>query len=305
MIIRFDMVLITKLIENLFILMFRYYVEKREKMVTKKQHYYPRTLLKHFSDVNNKVNVYIRKGDKFRRTSYEKICAANNTYEADGIVDNILESKLSIYETKMGAIVEDIIKNPYLEVSKENQNFIFTFIRLQSIRTDVGRIHLMDLLKNPFLYKPRKFPTELEEIEKNKVTINEFNRIFKKGSNLNTILTFSPRPISMKFYIALTDKNLITSDNPVTANDQFKQLILPIHPNICIEFLDESTYHYKVSLIRLTDEKVDYLNKATINPANYFVISNQPFTEEEREYISMRCKNPKSIRKHPFFEIDE
>ena len=83
MIIRFDMVLITKLIENLFILMFRYYVEKREKMVTKKQHYYPRTLLKHFSDVNNKVNVYIRKGDIFRRTSYEKICAANNAYEAD------------------------------------------------------------------------------------------------------------------------------------------------------------------------------------------------------------------------------
>ena len=52
----------------------------------------------------------------------------------------------------------------------------------------------------------------------------------------------------------------------------------------------------------LTSKHVDYLNKATINTANYFVISNLSFTNEEKQYIINRFKNPSSIRKLPFFD---
>ena len=59
-------------------------------MVTKKQHYYPRSLLKYFADEENKVYVYIRQGKVFRKMTYEKLCASNNTYETNNIVDNII-----------------------------------------------------------------------------------------------------------------------------------------------------------------------------------------------------------------------
>ncbi|WP_228450604.1 MULTISPECIES: DUF4238 domain-containing protein [Staphylococcus] len=69
-------------------------------MVTKKQHYYPRCLLKHFANDDKKVFVYIRKGDKKAYMNYEKICASNYTYESDNQVDNVLEHKLGKYESK-------------------------------------------------------------------------------------------------------------------------------------------------------------------------------------------------------------
>ena len=276
-------------------------------MVTKKQHYYPRSLLKYFADEENKVYVYIRQGKVFRKMTYEKLCASNNTYETNNIVDNILENKFSKYEAKMSGILENIInnvENGILVTSKENQDFIYKFMCLQAIRTDAGRINFMNYLKNPLVFRPRRFPLELEEIKNNEVAIDAFNRIFKVKNNLENLFHLFERPDEMDFYIALTNKNLITSDNPVTGNDDFRQFILPIHPNICIEFLDKNKYQFKEPTLFLTDNKVDFLNKTTINTANYFVISNQPFTEEEQAYITMRFKNPKSIRKPPFFESD-
>ena len=263
-------------------------------MVTKKQHYYPRSLLKYFADEENKVYVYIRQGKVFRKMTYEKLCASNNTYETNNIVDNILENKFSKYEAKMSGILENIInniENGILVTSKENQDFIYKFMCLQAIRTDAGRINFMNYLTNPLVFRPRRFPLELEEIKNNEVAIDAFNRIFKVKNNLENLFHLFERPDEMDFYIALTDKNLITSDNPVTGNDDFRQFILPIHPNICIEFLDKNKYQFKEPTLLLTDNKVDFLNKATINTANYFVISNQPFTEEEQAYITMRFKN--------------
>ena len=136
---------------------------------------------------------------------------------------------------------------------------------LQAIRTDAGRINFMNYLTNPLVFRPRRFPLELEEIKNNEVAIDAFNRIFKVKNNLENLFHLFERPDEMDFYIALTDKNLITSDNPVTGNDDFRQFILPIHPNICIEFLDKNKYQFKEPTLLLTDNKVDFLNKTTIS----------------------------------------
>ena len=48
-----------------------------KKVMTKKQHYYPRCLLKHFADEHDKVNVYIRKANRVSKMNYEKICVSN------------------------------------------------------------------------------------------------------------------------------------------------------------------------------------------------------------------------------------
>lgn len=44
-------------------------------MVTKKQHYYPRCLLKHFSDSQGKVNVYIHQANKLTNVYLKNIVA--------------------------------------------------------------------------------------------------------------------------------------------------------------------------------------------------------------------------------------
>ena len=48
------------------------------------------------------------------------------------------------------------------------------------------------------------------------------------------------KPKNMFFHIAVSPINLITSDNPVIATDNWKQIIMPISPFICIEFQDIS-----------------------------------------------------------------
>ena len=52
-------------------------------MVTKKQHYYPRCLLKYFADSKEKVFVYSSHRKSFNHMNYSKICASNKTYETD------------------------------------------------------------------------------------------------------------------------------------------------------------------------------------------------------------------------------
>lgn len=104
----------------------------------------------------------------------------------------------------------------------------------------------------------------------------------------------------MKFHIALTSKNLITSDNPVIRTSNIDCLMMPISPNICLEFVDQRVSEGMDLIVLLSDDKVDYLNKATINTSMYFVISNNPFTNEEKDYIRKRFEDPKSILKPPF-----
>ncbi|RIO26770.1 DUF4238 domain-containing protein, partial [Staphylococcus saprophyticus] len=161
-------------------------------MVTKKQHYYPRCLLKHFANDDKKVFVYIRKGNKETLMKYEKICASNYTYESDDQVDNVLERKLGKYESKIEPIIDNIIKNYKLNnfsVSEKDQQELFQYLWLQYLRTDAGRINFVNLFENIFSYKPRKEPLDLEEIEKkeNKDKIrkkNKMQKIIKKDENI-------------------------------------------------------------------------------------------------------------------------
>ncbi|WP_368909352.1 DUF4238 domain-containing protein [Staphylococcus hominis] len=265
-------------------------------MVTKKQHYYPRCLLKHFASDDKKVFVYIRKGDKKAYMNYEKICASNYTYESDNQVDNVLEHKLGKYESKIEPIIDDIIKNCMtnkLSVSEEDQQELFQYLWLQYLRTDAGRILFVNLFENMFSYEPRKEPLDLKEIEKkeNKEKINRFNKVFKQGNKLERILKNFRKTNNMNFHIAISMENLLTSDNPVIGTDNWKQIMLPIAPRICIVFQHDSINSSKGLQVILTSNKTRYLNEATINTGNYYIISNEDFSDKQLEYIDNRFNN--------------
>lgn len=263
-------------------------------MVTKKQHYYPRCLLKHFANDDKKVFVYIKQGDKIERMNYEKICASTYTYESDDQVDNVLEQKLGKYESKIEPIIDDIINNCMtnnFSVSKEDQQELFQYLWLQYLRTDAGRILFVNLFENMFSYNPRKKPLDLKEIEENKEKINRFNKVLKEENKLEKVLKFFTKNNNMNFHIAMSIDNLLTSDNPVIGTDNWKQIMLPIAPRICIVFQHDSINRSEDLQVILKSNKTRYLNEATINTGNYFIISNEKFSDKQQKYIDNRFNN--------------
>lgn len=272
-------------------------------MVTKKQHYYPRCLLKHFANDDKKVFVYIRQGDKIERMNYEKICASTYTYESDDQVDNVLEQKLGKYESKIEPIIDDIINNCMtnnFSVSKEDQQELFQYLWLQYLRTDAGRILFVNLFENMFSYNPRKKPLDLKEIEENKEKINRFNKVLKEENKLEKVLKFFTKNNNMNFHIAMSIDNLLTSDNPVIGTDNWKQIMLPIAPRICIVFQHDSINRSEDLQVILKSNKTRYLNEATINTGNYFIISNEKFSDKQQKYIDNRFNNENWKPSYPY-----
>lgn len=272
--------------------------------MTKKQHYYPRCLLKYFADEYDEVNVYIRQANKLSKVNYERLCFLDYSYESDDTIDNILENKLGHYEAKMGAIVNDILNHFSDEdftVTREQQEFLYLYMWLQYLRTDAGRINFITMYENIFSHKPRTLPIELTEIKDNQEKIKKFNKLFKQDGVLESYLKNFEKPETMNFHITISEDNLLTSDNPLIGTDGWKRIILPICPCLCIEFIDNSIDEAKTMFIKLTPDHIKYLNEATINTANYFVISNKPFTLSQNNYLYNRFNNKNWTFSKPHF----
>ena len=203
----------------------------------------------------------------------------------------------------MGAIIDYILNNITSEdftVTKEQQEFLYLYLWLQYLRTDAGRINFITMYENIFSYKPRTLPIELAEIKENQEKIKKFNKLFKQDGVLENYLQFKKND-SMNFHIAVSKENLLTSDNPVIGTDMWKRIVLPICPFLALEFTHNSIDEAKNMLILLTSDKIKYLNQATINTANYFVISNKPFTLSQNNYLYNRFNNKKWTFSKPHF----
>lgn len=263
-------------------------------MTTKKQHYYPRCLLKHFANDKDKVNVYISQTNKILVNNYKDVCAYHHAYESSDGIDNILENKLGHFESKACSIVNYILKNidPENLIINDKQRYVlFQYIFLQYIRTDAGRINFINYFENIFSHQPRNYPISLEEIKINKSKIQKFNAVFKQSDRLESLLNHMVLSPFMEFHIAISPKPLLTSDNPVIVTDNWSNLIFPISPHYCIQFQHRNKKRIESLFIPLTRMQTRYINQATINTANYFVISNEPFNIFHGSYLYNRFKN--------------
>jgi hypothetical protein len=263
-------------------------------MTTKKQHYYPRCLLKYFANDNDKVNVYISQTNKILVNNYKDVCAYNYAYESSDSIDNILENKLGHFESKACSIVNYILKNidpENLIINDEERYVLFQYIFLQYIRTDAGRVNFINYFENIFSHQPRNYPISLEEIKINKSKIQKFNAVFKQSDRLESFLNHMVLSPFMEFHIAISREPLLTSDNPVIITDNWSNLIFPISPHYCIQFQHSNVKKIESLFIPLTPMQTRYINQATINTANYFVISNEPFNIFHGAYLYNRFKN--------------
>ena len=146
--------------------------------IKKKQHYYPKFLMRYFANEDGKLYTYIRNVNEIKYLNYQKICADKYFYETDEIVDNILENKFSRYESKMSLIVDKIIKeferkietkDFTLEISLTDDeiDFIFKYLWMQYLRTDRGKI---EFIRSTYYksYTSRKLPLDIDEIQESK-----------------------------------------------------------------------------------------------------------------------------------------
>ncbi|MDT0700453.1 DUF4238 domain-containing protein [Staphylococcus chromogenes] len=266
-------------------------------MVTRKQHYYPRCLLKYFADDKGKVYVYLPNDNKFTYTKYDNVCHKKDAYESynndkSEKPDNILENKLAKYENKLNLIIEKIHNTFNEKVFEENDlyvdddefnltnddvEFLYRYMYLQYLRTDAGRLNFINRISDIFNYKPRQSPVDVNEIKDNKSKIKLFNKVFKEGNRLENYIDNITKPNSMKLRVLLSLHPLITSDNPIIATDDWKQIILPITPFLCIEFQYEKFMNNNKIFTVLSTGKSQFINKAQINTSNYFVISQGKF----------------------------
>lgn len=268
--------------------------------IKKKQHYYPKFLMKYFANENGKLYTYIRKINKTQYIDYKLICAENYFYETDEVVDNILENKLSVYESTMALIVDKIMKEFYrkfeaedftleIDLSNEEIDFIFKYLWIQYLRTDRGKTEFIRwrFYKN---YTFRKIPLDIEEIQESKNReILEFNRFFKVGNNLEEFFERFKKPDFINFHIVI-GKKFITSDNPVIGFYKNSKVCMPISENIYLEFTKSNSYKHMIKCA--TEKQEKELNRGQIITANYFVISKEKFDMITDFHIYRRFQDP-------------
>ena len=277
---------------------------------TRKQHYYSSSLIRYFADSKDKVYVYYAaaKSSTFQYTHYKNICYHKNTYETD-ITDNILERKIAVYEDRIIPIISRINKstpNSLYTVSVSEIEKLWKFMWLQYHRTDAGRIKLISHLTGR-VPSSRVEPVTAEEIYKYGDELKRFNEFFKYGTHLEALLDMTPMPSTMSFHICIGE-HFITSDNPVISimNNKYtrsideSQFLMPISPNLCIEFQGKLSNCSDNQFVLMKNEKMHWVNEAIINTANYYVISNQPFNVALSSYIDFRFNDSGWLEKKEF-----
>lgn len=261
-------------------------------MVTKKQHYYPRTLIKHFANEDKRLYAFIRMENKVQYKNYQDVCYHNYTYEGSSGRDNILENKLSLLEGKLAPIIDKIVNNinqNRVSVNLKNTeiDFLYKYIFLQYIRTDSGRIRFIRGFGN-MKYISKKYQYKIDEINDSKNReILEFNDRFKQEGVLENLVNYIVKPNFMNFHIVIGE-NFITSDNPVIGLDEGMQLYMPISSNFCIAFQHDFVNCSREIPVEITSVKEKFINECQIETANYYIMSSKNFDLNTNWYIYRR-----------------
>lgn len=275
------------------------------KEIKKRQHYYPRCLLKYFADDNKNVHEYNVQSKTFRYVKYDSICYHNYTYETEknsSSADNLLEDQFAEYEAKIGPIIDDIVNNCWKEgfkITGVHRNALIDYLWLQTNRTDAGRLKYMNNTRYSWGYDKKGVVTN-EEIEVGESKIREFNEIFKNKNGLKNMLSiFEPSHKTFCLKIGVTDAEFITSDNPVVTDlgsDKNSPIsYMPISSNIVLIFEYERSNIYRnieELVVPVSYRGVNWINTAIINTSNYSIISNNKFGVALTGYIKNRFENP-------------
>ena len=287
---------------------------KSNHQLTKKQHVVPKKILKNFLLPNsvtlNTYSFFDKNLDVLHQNNLsfkvpKTICQYYCTYEKKGMIDNVLENEIGIFESRFLPIIDQIIetwkeKKPIEHLITKYNKEIAQFWFLQLIRTISGRYFFTKTM----IYDDIEY-VNLEDV------VYEFNRIFSKPNVLSINLEKFYETISPKIYIqeSPADEEFIISDNPVMFKREDCQKTniissLPIHPRLCISF--SFNFENKIIttktpdnlLVKMNNNQVQQVNKYEILNSFKWVISSSPFNKKnlklldsKRDFLDLNLKS--------------
>ena len=224
----------------------------RKKQVTKRQHWNPRMVLKHFA-INGKIYVYDKKSMNAKLISIENVAVGNWFYDKD----NRIENKLSKIESKVDRIFSKIIRTKRIDsITLEERKDLYEFMVLQDYRTPnsrnqyeiiyqeylevfIGAMRNGEIDENLLpdgmpkeLWKNMPEPREnfvkfLQKIQKDPDYFAEFNR--ESAIRVTNMIISGILPSGIKLFSKLklrmfknsSDANFFTSDHPLCRYNQY------------------------------------------------------------------------------------
>ena len=266
----------------------------------KKQHYVPKLYMKLFTNLEERVNVFIADTKKtISNAPYESHCYKDYYYG----VDLVWENKLGAMESKWGVIFDkfngesDFIPN-YSEIDLIKKFALYQrhralgnneYLKEQTIQVTARCLKMQADYDNiPLSYE------KIEEFARNKQN-EEFDTTFNLEMSDKIINDRNIDDLGFLIMNYNTDKKLIVGDNPIILFNKFfihgrgyrnmgLTIFFPITPRKLIVFYDAKMYplYKNKKIVTSTDEQeVEFLNAFQYISAEKILLSDSPIAVDD------------------------
>jgi hypothetical protein len=293
----------------------------------KKQHYVPRSYLRHFSQDGVGVCRYSLAKETSERSNIDKTCASFYFY-AKGKTRLEFEKAMSQLETKHAEIIQKILdmRNVAFILPKDAEDYfqnlwyLHNFILLTATRTKLAKEEteealnaVIDIMKPAFV--------QSEEAKAKGITREALNnvKLRRDTAGLEGMMhaikgAAAISDLALTLLINETAKPFITSDSPTVLYNFLKlgdlstvgwqapglMIFLPIDEEITLWLFDSAMYELNSNVVKAgavvlrKDQDVDELNRLqALNAGDYLIFSNA----SDRLYVSSLHKPLKRRRR--------
>jgi len=259
---------------------------EKQQQTTKKQHYVPQFLLRHFAvpGSGKQIAVYRITDDHFiPQTSIMGQAHENHFYGFQQV-----EKGLSDLESKAASIIADILKNHALpQYLSDGYHILQTFTLLQAHRTrhaaDERNEHADKFFKTLMKNDPHLQANHAEVLANLDLVSIKVDNAAAHSVGVAALQLHLANDLRCKVLHNRTRTPFVISDHPAVLYNQFLeerkpnggitgmsakglQVFLPISPTYTVIFFDP--WAYKVGGKRLTYTRVDVTDKSDINALN-------------------------------------
>lgn len=232
---------------------------------TKKQHYVPRFILRHFSPDKRSISLVVLKtGRRVDGASIARQCCGDYFYGADGKMEKAFGDE----ETNVSLILADTSPAALEHLTPLQLGDLRKFMHWQRARTQ-GTVDLLNtqadaivktLMREDLALNPQPGLAK-DDLDLVKVTLTapQARAIYAASQTLPLIFD-----LAIKFVVAPSISEFVISDHPVVVSNQFVehneflsqrrgwtglavkglQMFLPISPKVILAMYDPGTYEY-------------------------------------------------------------
>ncbi len=293
---------------------------ERRKGETKRQHYVPRMILRHFSNDGKRTSLVVD-GKRIDEASLRDQCQESYFYGAD----QVMEKSFADEEARISAFLGDLNPDRFIAFDDDTSHQLRLFVASQHARTRGAAEHhskfagafVKETLRDDVTVNGHKTlqPDDLDLIE---VRIkNAQHRAIWTAAKSSPVLI----DMRVKFIKTARTPGFVVADHPVVAYNQFAehhpilsryptrtglaakglQLFMPLSPSIMLAVYDPATYQYGGNSMVCTAGPADvaFLNRMqAVNAYSCFYFNPQRMVDASlNDLVEVRRKHPSVYEK--------